>query len=177
MAIVVLAVLTAMAVMVVVIMALILCVVVAAATGIAMLVEVIMLMPVLMVMTKNACGELAFSSSGLLARSALVLDCHRHDLGREHDIVWPPEIVAAQTSGTVEDEEGRCTLHLVCGHCLRDAFAIGLINANRERPLVLAHEDFEGGRCHDIVMLEYGVKGDHCNLLRVEALAKAFGLR
>lgn len=113
----------------------------------------------------------------LLARRCRVLGRHRHDLGRERDIVGPAEIVTAQPPRPVEDQQRRCAAHFVGRHRLRNAVRIRRIDADRERPAILLEENVERSRCHHRVMFEHRMQADDRDLGGIEAFSKPFGLR
>ena len=64
------------------------------------------MMTVVMIMRRcrQSRGDLALDLGCLLARRALVLDRHRHDLGGQHDVVRPPEIMPPEPAPAIEQQ-------------------------------------------------------------------------
>jgi hypothetical protein len=118
---------------------------------------VIMVMVVVMILGGQRLGELVLDRRSLLAAAIHVLDGQRHDLRGEADVIGVAEVVAPQPAGPVENQQRRRALHLVGRKRLRWAFAIRLVDADWERPLVFALENLERFLGHDLVVLEDAV--------------------
>ncbi len=113
-------------------------------------------------------GQPALERDGLLTRGIAAFDGERHHLGAETQIVHLAEIMPAQAPLAVEYEHSRRALNLVGRHGLRHTAAIGLVERDRERDLVLVDEGFERGRSLLVLMLERGVEADDHHLIRIE---------
>ena len=85
-----------------VLVAMVIAVIVPVAAAPVVIVRVVMRMVVMVVVvlrTDQDARDLALDLCRLLARRALVLDRHRHDLRSDHDVVRPAEVVPAQAPG------------------------------------------------------------------------------
>src|SRR6218665_117865 len=78
-------------------------------------------------------------------------------LGAEQEVVVEAEDVTSQPTLRVDEHSGRCTLHRIRFHRLRDeaAFWVGSIDADREADAVLMDERLERLELHRLVGLEY----------------------
>ena len=117
--------------------------IVAATAGIAVFM-VMMVVIVTMVMAvarhHERARQAALDGGSLFTRALGVLDREPHQLSRDHHLVGMAVVVTPQPAGAVEHEERRRSLHLIRREGLGRSLAVGLVDADREWPLVLVLE-------------------------------------